>query len=100
MANKVSVPTTKFGRLLKQLKKTPMTKKEIVTFLLKQSNEPYLTMLESDNFGNADRYNSALYGTKTRAGFLEQYGRKLKNGKWAVNALGAVRPSGPFMPVR
>jgi hypothetical protein len=94
MANKI--PVTAFGRLARQLKKTPMTRKEMTTFLLEQRNREYIPA--SDFAGNSDHYNSSLYGTRTRKGLLETVGKRLKNGKWTVRATANL--NGPFTPYR
>jgi hypothetical protein len=94
MANKL--PTTSFGRLARQLKKTPMTRKEITQFLLEKRGDEYRP---ANSFaGNGDHYNSSLYGTRARRGFLETVGKKLKNGKWTVRANANL--DGPFTPYR
>lgn len=96
MANKL--PATNLGRLARKLQKNPMTKKEMVTFLLEQNGERYVTVSPYDTLGNADRYNSTLYGTRTRRGFLETTGARKKGEKWFIPVKGNV--SGPFTPVR
>lgn len=96
MANKL--PTTNLGRLARQLRKTPMTKKQIVTFLLAQNGEEYVPVLPSDTLGNSDRYNSTLYGTRSRAGFLETTKARKKGQKWFIPPTGNT--VGPFTPAR
>ena len=90
MANKL--PTTSYGRLVRQLQKTPMTRKQITAFLLNQNGQTYEPGV------NHDYYNSSLYGTTTRKGLLERYGKRLKDGRWTTNA--RANTEGPFVPVR
>jgi hypothetical protein len=90
MANKL--PDTAFGRLVRQLKKIPMTRKEITIFLLKEKGDTYF-------YGrNHDYYNSSLYGTSTREGLLERFGKRLRDGRWTTNSRATTE--GPFVPLR
>lgn len=90
MSNKI--PTTSYGRLVRKLQKTPMTRKQITTFLLKEAGQEYIPGL------NHDYYNSSLYGTKMRQGLLKRYGKQLKDGRWTTNS--RANTEGPFVPVR
>lgn len=95
MANKL--PATNLSRLARKMQKTPMTKKQIVEFLLKQSGMTYESMyVGGKQWGNADYYNSTLYGTRTRRGFLKTSGARTDlNGRWFVPSNGNV--NGPFL---
>lgn len=88
MANKLPV----FGRLVQRLKKTPMSRKEITVFLLKQKGDFYRPG------ENHDYYNSNLYGTTTRYGILERYGYRTIDGRWKVYSTTPV--DGPFNEAR
>lgn len=90
MANKL--PTTSYGRLVQKLRKTPMTRRQITEFLLKQVGKEYAPGI------NHDHYNSSLYGTSSRRGLLEQYGQRLSDGRWTV--IPGTSVNGPFNQVR
>lgn len=90
MANKL--PTTSFGRLARELKRRPMTRKQITEFLLRRAGQTYEPGV------NHDYYNSALYGTTSRVGFLELYGVQSSDGRWQVEQ--STPETGPFTPLR
>lgn len=91
MSNKL--PTTSLGRLVRKLKKTPMTHRQITTFLLKEAGQEYA-------YGrNHDYYNSSLYGTSARTGLLEKYGVKVGPAdQWRV--VPTTPENGPFTTIR
>lgn len=77
-------PTSRVEKLLNRMRKTPMTRKQMVEFLL-GGKENYL---ETDR----GTFNATLYGTRDREGILERYTRQLKDGSYKT-----VRPvKGPF----
>lgn len=83
---------TKTEKLLKAIarRKNGMTRKEMVTFLLKGSGLTYEPTLDSN------RYNATLYGTSTRYGILERFCSKTSDGKYKV-----IRPiAAPFTTTR
>jgi hypothetical protein len=90
MSNKI--PVTSYGRLLRKMKKTPMTRKEMTVFLLKESGQKYTPGL------NHDAYNSSLYGTRSRCGLLEQYCFSRSDRRWV--ALPNAPEDGPFTQYR
>jgi len=90
MANKL--PATSFGRLVRRLKRTPMTHKQITQFLLKENGKQGRTP-SGKNF-----YDSSLYGTTRRYGILEQYGLLTHDDLWYV--LDNAPEGGPFTQLR
>lgn len=82
----------KLGRLLEELRKRPMTHKEIVQFLLSDTGVEY-------DASTRKYYDSTLYGSSTREGVLERFCRQRRDGRWQLRAVNR-RIEAPFTPVR
>ena len=74
--------TTNTEKLLNRLRTKPMTRKEIVKYLLQLNGQGAKSYNDSDS--NRGLYSALLYGTTERTGILERFCSKDFSGKWYV----------------
>lgn len=68
--------STKLSKLLTRLKRSPMTHKQVVKFLLKD--------VCSYDSTTRKYFDNSLYSSSTKVGFFEKFAYKNADGLWAV----------------